>query len=353
MSKARVYLRNIAANWVGYGASLIVVFFMSPFVVHSLGDVQYGLWSLLTALTGYLGLVEVGTRAGLGRYVTYYLGRGDNAKVNGIFNTALAMFVVIGVLVLAVAGVVSLFLLSIFPKIPTELADTAKAVMLLAALNLWLALVCAGFTAILRAHERFDLTNVMDLVVLLVRTAGAVALLSSGGGLVGLALIQIGASLLGLALGYVMAKRVFPDLRIGPQKASFTRLRELLGFSLWAFIGRISVQLVTTTDMVVIAIILGPGIVTYYAIGSMLVERACMLVSGGASVFAPQIVKSCATENWEELRQDYGQGVRVTLAIAVPLVVGMLVASGLIVDGLRAGGLVLVVRHGRYSLSCG
>ena len=60
MSRARIYARNLFANWVGYGANLLVMFFMSPFVVHTLGDGTYGLWSLLMSITGYLGLVDVG-----------------------------------------------------------------------------------------------------------------------------------------------------------------------------------------------------------------------------------------------------------------------------------------------------
>ncbi len=51
MTLARTYVRNIVANWIGYGASLVIMFFMSPFVVHTLGDVQYGVWSLMMSLT--------------------------------------------------------------------------------------------------------------------------------------------------------------------------------------------------------------------------------------------------------------------------------------------------------------
>lgn len=45
MRKAKVYARNLAANWVGHGAALVVAFFMSPFAVHTLGHVDYGVWS--------------------------------------------------------------------------------------------------------------------------------------------------------------------------------------------------------------------------------------------------------------------------------------------------------------------
>lgn len=63
MSRARVYLRNITANWVGYGLNLVVMFFMSPFVVHTLGDERYGVWTLLVTLTGHMGLQQGGMEA--------------------------------------------------------------------------------------------------------------------------------------------------------------------------------------------------------------------------------------------------------------------------------------------------
>ena len=46
MSKARIYARNLAANWIGYGANLVVMFFLSPFVVHSLENAGHGVWFL-------------------------------------------------------------------------------------------------------------------------------------------------------------------------------------------------------------------------------------------------------------------------------------------------------------------
>ena len=90
MSRTRIYARNIFSNYAGQVANLVVMFFLSPFVVHRLGDATYGAWSLVVSLTGYLGLAELGVRAGLGRYVNWYLGKGDIPRVNGVISTALA-----------------------------------------------------------------------------------------------------------------------------------------------------------------------------------------------------------------------------------------------------------------------
>lgn len=58
MSSARKYARNLVINWSGHVVSLVVMFFMSPFVVSRLGDLNYGVWSLMTSIMGPAGRRE-------------------------------------------------------------------------------------------------------------------------------------------------------------------------------------------------------------------------------------------------------------------------------------------------------
>lgn len=64
MSKGRIYARNLAANWIGYGASMVVLFFLSPYMINELGEVEYGLWSLLMVVTGYMAILDPSVRVG-------------------------------------------------------------------------------------------------------------------------------------------------------------------------------------------------------------------------------------------------------------------------------------------------
>ncbi len=43
----------------------MVAFFLTPFVVNSLGSTAYGIWVLLMSLTGYYGLLDLGVSAAL------------------------------------------------------------------------------------------------------------------------------------------------------------------------------------------------------------------------------------------------------------------------------------------------
>jgi O-antigen/teichoic acid export membrane protein len=324
MSRARIYAKNLTANWVGYGLNLLIMFFMSPFVVHTLGDVRYGVWSLMMTMTGYLGLVEIGTRGGLGRFINYYLGKEDIAKLNGVLNTALAMFLAAGLILLAVATGLIVALPTIFPKVPDRMVPTAQWVLVLVAINVWMSFFSAAFRQILTAHERFEYTNGVDLTVMLLRTVSTLSVLSMGGGLVLLAVTHTIAGGFGVLAAYLLARRVFPKLELTPRLISRERFKELFGFSIWAFIGSLSYRLLYSADTIVIAILLGPKWVTFYAIGGMLLYKSRAILNQAVAVFRPGMLQACAREDWAGLRMDFRRASNLVMGIGILLFGGMI-----------------------------
>src|SRR5882762_7953282 len=61
-------LKNVASSWAGLAVNVAVGFFLSPFILHHLGDEAFGLWVLIFSLTGYYGLFDFGIRSSLIRY---------------------------------------------------------------------------------------------------------------------------------------------------------------------------------------------------------------------------------------------------------------------------------------------
>ena len=86
-------LKNVTSNWASLGTGILVSFFLAPFVVHSLGNVYYGIWALISDFTGYLWLLDFGVRESVIKFVAQYHAsdRRDElvATVNGaLFCTA-------------------------------------------------------------------------------------------------------------------------------------------------------------------------------------------------------------------------------------------------------------------------
>jgi O-antigen/teichoic acid export membrane protein len=71
-------IRNVLSNWSVFLFSAVANFFVAPFIVHSLGDSGYGAWVLLGSLVGYLGLLDLGVRGAVMRFVSRLHAAGDH-----------------------------------------------------------------------------------------------------------------------------------------------------------------------------------------------------------------------------------------------------------------------------------
>jgi O-antigen/teichoic acid export membrane protein len=55
-------LRNVGSTWVLTLVTIVVTYALTPFVIHTLGQDGYGTWTLITAMTGYMGLLALASR---------------------------------------------------------------------------------------------------------------------------------------------------------------------------------------------------------------------------------------------------------------------------------------------------
>lgn len=353
MSKARIYARNLGANWIGYGAGLLVAFFMSPFVVHSLGDTRYGVWTLLMSLTGYLGLVDIGVRGGTGRYINYHLGRGEDEEVSNVVSTSLLFYTLISVVIFAASALLALFFGDIFPKIPPELGHEAQWVLLLLGLNVWIGFFSSTFTQLLTAAERFDLQMVCDVAVLALRTVATIWVLATGRGLVELALVTVATGLLGCLLVAAMARWKGSPAPVRWRNCSWASFRDVLSFGAWSFVGSASAQVGLYASSAIIGILIGAAEITYYSIGATLIGYAATFVGQLTAVMVPDILKAGGRGDTAELRWLMGKCIRATMFVAVPILVGFMTLGEEFINawmgpGYTASAWVLIILTSAY-----
>jgi len=80
----------------GLGVNIAVGFFLSPFILHHLGDEAFGLWVLIFSLTGYYGIFDFGIRSSLVRYVSKFQATGDKDELTRLINTSLFTYTCVG-----------------------------------------------------------------------------------------------------------------------------------------------------------------------------------------------------------------------------------------------------------------
>src|SRR6202789_1515037 len=89
MATTKRFALNVTMNWVAMVVGMIVPFFLTPIVVRSLGSVAYGVWILAVSTVAYLGLLDLGLRSAVIRYVSKADAQGQEAEAQKAIGAAL------------------------------------------------------------------------------------------------------------------------------------------------------------------------------------------------------------------------------------------------------------------------
>jgi O-antigen/teichoic acid export membrane protein len=311
-------------NWLGTIANMAVGFFLAPFILHRLGNVAYGVWVLAISVVAYLGLLDLGMQSSVLRFVSKGHTKGDHEAASDAISAALWVRLQISALVL----VLSVGLAAVFPlifKVPPELASDARKSILLIGITTAITMSIGVVGGVLSALNRYDLQNYVSFAATIVRVTGIIVLLRGGHGIVAIAICELVAAIFSNLLLVVVARRLYPELRIQIKKPKKEILQQLWSYSWYAFLTTIAVQLVYQSDNLVVGAFVSASAVTFYAIANSLCRYATQVVGSMGSTFVPAASTYEAAGDTASLLGLYKNGTRATMMISLPMLVVMIV----------------------------
>jgi O-antigen/teichoic acid export membrane protein len=310
--------RNVLANWGAYIFAAGINFFLSPFVVHSLGDVSYGIWILLGSLVGYLGLLDLGVRAAVTRYVAKFHSKEDHLEATRITSSALVIFSITGCLAIAIACALAVFVANFF-EIPVELITVAQVVLILSGVNIAISMISGVYGGVVVALQKFEYANMVEIVIGAVRALAVVLALNEGLGLIALAVIQLGISSLRGMASYLLSRRFYPQLRINFSDCRRSDMKMIANFSISILLLQASGMIIMFTDTVVIGAFLPLSMVTFFTIAANLKEYARAPISGISTTLTPWTSTLEAKDQIHEVGRVLLATARIATLIVLPI----------------------------------
>jgi O-antigen/teichoic acid export membrane protein len=310
---------NVLANWVAFILGTAITFVLSPFVVHHLGDTRYGLWAVAGSVVGYLGLLDLGIRVGVTRFVAQHEAKGDREAANRLVTTALGLFAVVGAVALLLGAVISAEL-SHFVHTPPEFLHEASVAVFISGVTVGISLVTGVYGAIVAGLQRFALLNTIDLSGEVIRAIGTFVALSHGGGLISLAVLQLVVVILRGLCYIAAARQLQPWLTVARRFYDRVTRKEIIHFSTYTTLLHVSAMVVFSSDALVIAAIMPVSQVAFFVIAGNLSQAALQVLSGVSRALYPLISARQATGGVEEARTLIRNSVRLSTIILLPIV---------------------------------
>ncbi len=314
----RHVVRNVFSNWVGTVANMAVGFFLSPYIVHHLGNVAYGVWVLTISSIAYLGLLDLGMRSSVLRFVSRARTVGNHDEASAAVSAALWVRLQISLAVLLITVALALRFPAMF-HVPSEMARASQIAVAVVGTNLAIFMSMGVFGGVISGLNRYDLQTAVSLGQLVIRVTGVLLVLRSGHGIVAIALCELTATLAANIAIVLIARRIYPELRVRIRKPQRAVLRSLWSYSMYAFLNTVAVQLVYQTDNLVVGAFISTSAVAFYAIGASLVRYTDQLTGAMTLSFVPAASTFDAAGDAGRLRTLYTGGTRAMMALSLPI----------------------------------
>jgi len=323
-------LKNVSSSWFSLGINILMGIFLSPFILHRLGDTAFGIWVLIFSVTGYYGIFDFGIRSSIIRYVSKYTATRDVEEVSRLINSAMFTYTGVGAFSMLVTLVGCVYVDRLF-HIDAGFQSTARWLLFLAGGSVALGFPLGVFGGMLEGLQKFYILNWTNIVSTLLRVLLIVIFLNRGYGLLTAAAITVALPLVASVVRGIIALRVLP-ITFSWKYVDRKAFRQMANYSGTTFMVIVGSRLRFKTDALVIGKFISTAAITYFYAGSRLVDYAGEVVASMAQIFVPMSSQSDAAGNKDRLRKIFVAGNRACAFTTFPMTAVFLILGKSIIE---------------------
>lgn len=299
----RSLAKNSVANLFGGLLPSVASLLTIPFIVGSLGETQFGVLTMVTAVVGYFAVLDLNLTSGAIKYIAQYDAAGDRHAVNQVLSVGL-----IGYLILGSVGCGAIYwgsdvLVQKLFQLEGAQAALAGDAVRVAAFGFLLNQLQVFLLGVPQALQRYDISAILDTGFGVLTPVASVVVLVAGLGLYELVVLRVMLAAANVAILIVVVARLLPGWSVVVPSAMFVRtVGSFAGFS---YLHRLSGLLYQWSDSLIIGAMLGMNALTYFVVPFTLANRVFGMALRLATVLLPAVSAMQARCELEPLKRVY------------------------------------------------
>jgi len=326
-SLTQVVITNTAFNILGKSWGIIIALFLTPYTISCIGVERYGVWALVSVVTSYFGLLDLGIGSSYVKYIAEYHTKRDCLQINRIVNSGLAFYGVFMAVVLALAYFFMPQILAIL-KIPPALSQEVTFVFWVGIFTFCVSNAASSFVAVQSGLQRMDIYNKVSLAVSIPYALGTVLALEMGYGLRGLIVVSAITMVLAGAANAIAAFRLLPELELSPKYYSWHTFKTLFSYGSKLQIARVSSTVSMQIDKILLTYYLTLGMVTMFQLASAIIEQAKAIPLLFLGALIPAFAELDARQEHGKITDNYIRGTKYVTLLSFPLFSMLIVSAG-------------------------
>ncbi len=219
-------------SYAALGINIITGLLYTPWMVHKIGQSNYGLYTLATSLIAIF-MLDFGLGSAVSRFVSKYRAENNQQGVNKIISIIYKLYFGIDAVILVVLLGLFFFLETIYVKLTPSEIETFKVLYLMVAGFNLISFPLSPLNGILNAYEKFIQLKLCDVFNKLFTVALVVVTLTATANVTAVVAANIMGGIITLIIKLIIVKRQIPlklDIRGKGDKATY---KSLFGFTVW------------------------------------------------------------------------------------------------------------------------
>lgn len=315
-------------SYLSIGVSTAIQLLYTPFLVRCLGQSEYGLYSLVSSIIGYLTILDFGFGNAIIVYTAKYRAKNDidaEKKLQGMFKI---IFYLIAVFSMMLGMLLFLGTDSIFRNsMSGDEINKAKIMMLILIFNLGMTFAFNIYSSIIAAYEKFVFQKLIAIIGIILKPLVMLPLLIIGFKSIAMVCVLTIINAFILISNYAYCRN---KLNVRPKFSGFDKklLKIVLGYSIWIFLAIVVDKVNWSVDNFILGIVSGTIAVSIYSIAGQINTIFVNLSTAVSSVFLPKMSKMIERgARGEELTSEFIKVGRVQFHIL------FLALSGFVIFG--------------------
>lgn len=294
--------RRIGAilSYVSIVANTLIQLLYTPFLIRLLGQSEYGLYSLISSVVGYLTILDLGFGNAIVVYTTKYRAQkkfDEEKKLHGMF---MIIFCIIGVIA-GIGGLILYFNVNnLFGATMTakELAK-AKTMMLILTFNLVITFIFTIYQSILSAYEKFIFQKALAIISTILRPLIMIPLLFLGFKSIAMVVVITVLNILVLFSNYFYCRK---KLKVKVKYCGFDKalFGVIFSYSIWLFLASIVDKINWSVDQFVLGMVSGTVAVSLYSVATNFNTIFINLSTAISGLLLPKMTKMVESKSTPE-----------------------------------------------------
>ncbi len=327
MERNRQLAVNLTAAGVAFAVNIGINFFLSPYIVRTVGVEAYGFWGLANNFISYASLITIALNSMAGRFLAIEVQRNDWQAANKYFSSiffANAMAVAI----MAIPATLLVLHINKFIRVPGEITTDVQLLFGLVFINFFISMIAMAFSLAPFTRNMIYLKSLRQIEGLFLKAGLLVLMFSvfrSRVWFLGFAVLAMG--LYQIMFGFYYTSKLLPDIKLDHSNCDKRAIKELLSSGSWNVVNHLGRLLATGFDLLIANLFLGATPMGVLALSRVVPSLIESMMSTFASVFTPEFTMLYAKNEMENLVKAIRRSIKI-LGIVVNVPIASLVVFG-------------------------